>query len=103
MKTLHCLIAGLRPAVSNAANRIAVPSLVVGAALVLVQPCAGLSFQFEQTGSLAVARSNHTATLLLSGQVLVAGGFGTGPLATVELYDPTLATWTTTGSLNSPR
>ena len=61
MKTLHCLIAGLRLAFSNAASRIAIPLLVVGMALVFVQPCAALSFQFEETGSMAVARDSGKA------------------------------------------
>src|SRR5674476_269570 len=36
-------------------------------------------------GSLATARDSHTATLLPSGQVLVAGG---SYLASAERYDP---------------
>jgi hypothetical protein len=100
MKTLHCLIAGLRPAFSKVANRIAIPSLVVGAALALVQPCAGLSFEFQETGSLAMARESHTATLLRNGQVLVAGGSG---IADAELYESATGTWATTGSLITGR
>jgi len=41
---------------------------------------------------LATARDNHTATLLPSGKVLVAGGEGKNPdfyvIASAELYDP---------------
>ena len=56
------------------------------------------------TGSLTVARARHTATLLPNGQVLVAGGFGSGgDLTSAELYDPSSGTWTTTGSLNAAR
>jgi hypothetical protein len=40
---------------------------------------------FAGTGSMAVNRGGHTATLLNSGEVLIAGGVGT---ATAELYDP---------------
>ena len=41
------------------------------------------------------ARRNNTATKLASGKVLVAGGVGTGGiLATAELYDSSLGTWT---------
>ena len=46
--------------------------------------------RFSPTGFMAKARADHTATLLLDGRVLVAGGFdNTGaPLNTAELYCP---------------
>jgi hypothetical protein len=75
MKTLHCLIAGLRPTCLSVANRISIPLLLVGASLGLVQPCAGLSVEFRETGSLMTARANHTATLLSNGKVLAAAGY----------------------------
>lgn len=55
------------------------------------------------TGSLNAARFQHTATLLLNGMVLVAGGGNGTPntLASAELYDPTTAIWTDTGSLDN--
>ena len=57
------------------------------------------------TGSLKEARSNHTATLLPNGKVLVAGGdVGSGfQLNGAELYDSATGTWTPTGSLNAGR
>ena len=54
------------------------------------------------TGSLNDKRTNHTATLLPNGQVLVAGGNGSLQPA-AELYDPATGTWTFTGNLNTPR
>src|SRR5205809_6238725 len=42
--------------------------------------------RWRATGDLVTARSYHTATLLLTVQVLVAGG--TGNVASAELYDP---------------
>lgn len=56
------------------------------------------------TGAMTFARSGHTATLLRSGKVLVAGG-ATGPqmASSAELYDPTTGTWTATGSMRSGR
>jgi hypothetical protein len=55
------------------------------------------------TGSLGAARQGHTATLLKSGKVLVAGGIGAGFLSSAELYDPATGTWSYTGNLNKPR
>ena len=64
------------------------------------------------SGELSNARTDHTATLLPSGQVLVAGGVnGAGPwvprdgvaYASAELYDPGSGTWRLTGSMAIPR
>src|SRR5438876_963062 len=56
------------------------------------------------TGSLATARELHTATLLPSGKVLVAGGAGgTGELSSAELYDPATGSWSSTGGLATGR
>jgi N-acetylneuraminic acid mutarotase len=51
------------------------------------------------------ARNADTATLLPSGKVLVAGGFGTRlkPLASAEIYDPARNSWTLTSSLPATR
>ena len=105
MKTSHHLIAGIWPATSILARRIVFLLLVLGAGLMLVRPCAGAPFTFENTGSLGIARTEHTATLLTNGKVLVVGGQGSGQnfLASAELYDPATGTWTTTGSLLTAR
>ncbi len=57
------------------------------------------------TGGLGTTRAFHTATLLPSGQVLVAGGTNDGlnGLSSAELYDPATGTWTATGSLATAR
>ena len=46
--------------------------------------------QWSPTGPLVFARASHTATLLPSGKLLVAGGSGTfsGALSSAEVYDP---------------
>jgi RHS repeat-associated protein len=58
------------------------------------------------TGAMVSARQEHTATLLSTGKVLVAGGrsgTGTTGLATAELFDRTTGTWAATGSMTSAR
>ena len=45
------------------------------------------------------ARSNHSATLLLNGKLLVAGRVGN----TAELFDPATETWTPTGAMRFSR
>ncbi|MGH3521308.1 MAG: kelch repeat-containing protein, partial [Mycobacterium sp.] len=60
------------------------------------------------TGALGTARLQHTATLLASGQVLVAGGSAAlcatcAPYASAELYDPTTGEWRPTGSMQTAR
>ena len=47
-----------------------------------------------------------TATRLLDGRVLVLGGaedFGGAPSNVAEVFDPTTDSWTTVGSMTSPR
>ena len=58
---------------------------------------------FSLTGSLAAARSYHTATLLggasaNAGKVLIVGGFNSSgaPLASAELFDPAAGTFSST-------
>lgn len=64
---------------------------------------------FTSTGSLLAPRTRHTATLLGNGRVLIAGGSNLVQLspaslaAVAELFDPGTGTFTTTGSLNTPR
>jgi galactose oxidase-like protein len=59
----------------------------------LYNPAAGT---WSATGSMSIARIDHTATRLLDGRVLVAGGDSGGTSS--ELYDPATGTWSRTGS-----
>ncbi|HLW76303.1 MAG TPA: kelch repeat-containing protein [Bryobacteraceae bacterium] len=62
---------------------------------------------FSPTGSLITPRySPGTSTLLLTGKVLFAGGFGSGNsnvLASAELYDPATGTFSLTGNMTTVR
>ena len=61
---------------------------------------------FVASGSMNIPRSDHTATLLASGKVLVAGGYevsGCCPSASAELFDPVTGSWSATGRMVEPR
>jgi Galactose oxidase, central domain/Kelch motif len=58
---------------------------------------------FTMTGPMGAARSEHTATLLTNGQVLVAGSIGYQSLSSAELYDPLTGTWGSAADLNTAR
>ncbi len=59
---------------------------------------------FTSAQGMTTPRSQHTATLLPNGKLLVAGGTdGTNILTSAELYDPTMGTWTPTGPMNTAR
>ena len=59
------------------------------------------------TDSLDIARYSFQMVLLLNGNVLAAGGNsnsnGFGPMASAEVYNPSIATWTATTSLTNAR
>ncbi len=67
---------------------------------------------FRPTGNMSNGRTAHTATLLLSGKVLIAGGdactfdqyYGDCPLSSAEVYDAAVGTFTaTTGRMSVNR
>jgi Galactose oxidase, central domain/Putative Ig domain/Kelch motif len=56
------------------------------------------------SGSMVSARTNHTATLLPNGRVLVAGGYDdTTTLATAESFDPGVGLWAGVGAMHESR
>jgi N-acetylneuraminic acid mutarotase len=69
-----------------------------------VQPALADPVQWTPAGSLASARSGHTATLLDDGRVIVAGGFNdTTTFASVEIYDPAANSWSSSDPLRTAR
>jgi len=89
-------------------NEILSPLSVAILALVLILAPAlvhqAQADTFAATGSLTSTRTNHSATLLPNGKVLIAGGYGSsGVLSSAELYDPATGTFIATGSMASAR
>src|SRR5262249_25207226 len=90
------------------APTLALLSLMIIAIFALKAPVlAQVNPSWIPTGSLNISRDGHTATLLTDGKVLVVGGTNGNSssnfLNSAELYDPVTGTWSTTGSLNTPR
>jgi len=78
------------------------PALTLAVILTLVQMAQAASF--TNTGSMNIGRDYYTATLLMNGKVLVAGGWnGSSITNEVDLYDPVKGTWTNTGSMTTNR
>jgi N-acetylneuraminic acid mutarotase len=57
----------------------------------------------SRTGSLSERRTHHTAVLLPSGKVLVAGGKNTSAHKSCELYDVGAETWSNTENMSEAR
>ena len=68
-------------------------------------PSSTAAGNFTAVGNMTTPRADHTATLLGSGKILIAGGVSDGfqALASAELYDPSTRTFAPTGSMITPR
>jgi Kelch motif len=98
--------------ISLLATSLALSALAAGNQIEQKQPGAEgphypvtIDSTWTPTGSMATDRYAHTATLLPSGKVLVAGGYSLnfGALRSAELYDPATGTWTATGDMTIER
>ncbi len=59
---------------------------------------------FAAAAPMTLPRASHTATQLLDGRVLVAGGWtGTSATAAAEIYDPNTDHWTVAGNMTEAR
>jgi Kelch motif/Galactose oxidase, central domain len=78
--------------------------LLVCAGLLIVETCSARPAHWTVTGSMLHPRSSHSATLLLDGQVLVAGGYVDSAASnTAELYNPITGVWTRAANLHFAR
>jgi chitodextrinase len=71
----------------------------------LYDPAAPAGAEWTPASSMGVRHSDHTATVLLGGRLLVAGG-GNGRAPDTDLaevYDPGADAWTFSGPLRAPR
>lgn len=87
-------------------GHFALGGLLVALALWLAVPLPvqAVTNIWSAAAGLATAREYHTATLLPSGKVLVAGGQNSsGLLMSAELYDPASNSWSAAGSLSTAR
>ena len=80
---------------------------LLAVSLGVAPPASAAAGTWTPTGSMTTPRAFHTATLLNSSQVLVAGGnnphpFG-GAYASAERYDPGSGTWSPTQSMATGR
>ena len=78
--------------------------ILIAAMLAFPAGCLAQGAAWVTNTSMTSPHYWHTATLLPSGEVLVAGGYdNTGSTTNAELYNPAAKTWTVTGGMNDAR
>ncbi len=103
---------GASPGVPTVAATAAPPAVPAGAsatpgpaatpAATPAPPQAPAAPRWQATGALSAPRADHTATRLVDGRILVAGGItpdAVGGTKTAELYDPASGRWSPTGTM----
>src|SRR4051812_9639126 len=93
------VLSNLRPG-----RRACGSSIVV--ALLFVATASAQAASWASLDSMSSPRSNHTATLLADGRVLVAGGYTDSHLsatASAELFDPVTGTWSSAPDMSAAR
>jgi len=60
-----------------------------------------VSDTISPAGKIIEGRTQHSATLLADGRVLIAGGYASRDLDSAEVYEPSTRTFTTTGKLST--
>ena len=71
------------------------PEMVDGAVLRSVEAYVPSTRRWERVARMPTARTQHTATRLADGRVLVVGGYdGSGPSRAVAIFDPATNAWT---------
>ncbi|ATB42631.1 hypothetical protein CYFUS_008110 [Cystobacter fuscus] len=97
--TVNTRVPGTYPLTYTATDSVGLTSTVMRTITVVPSPACEEVPQggWIPTGSMALPRLSHSATLLEDGRVLAAGGFN----STAELYDPYTKTWSPTGSTQS--
>ncbi|MBO9662615.1 kelch repeat-containing protein [Dokdonella sp.] len=101
MSRVECIPSGF--AVPERLRRFGAACLLLALGL-LAAPVWAIADTWSSEASMAIARHAHTATLLPSGKVLVAGGRNSsGIVAGAELYDPAADSWAQAGAMATAR